>query len=215
MSRSRDGLGRINVGFHGSRSGCLLLLWGKQAVHLQKPPHLPCVGACQEGTVHHHLDAGGRATRLDAAPAQLFGTIATVVSQGPPSYLALTAGGRTSPVPRSSDNQTDSPGDPASRSEGLTHGRVTGSAGRVSQGSRGCQPVIPPAKPSPVLQMVHHNYTTRRESVRWLGRSTDTRSRMAVGRWYALALSEREARKVVSRKAGEGPPPETAERRDS
>ncbi len=54
-----------------------------------------------------------------------------------------------------------------------------------------------------------------RESVRWLGRSTDTRSRMAVGRWYALALSERDARKVVSRKAGEGPPQETAERRAS
>lgn len=40
-----------------------------------------------------------------------------------------------------------------------------------------------------------------RESVRWLARSIDGRSRMDVSRWYAIVLSERSARKAVARRA--------------
>jgi len=43
--------------------------------------------------------------------------------------------------------------------------------------------------------------TTLRESVRWLARSVDTRSRSEVDRWYAIAIAERTARGVVERKA--------------
>jgi hypothetical protein len=53
-----------------------------------------------------------------------------------------------------------------------------------------------------------------RQSVRWLGRTTDPRSRLEVGRWYAMALSEREARRVVARQAARAAPPE-AEREAS
>jgi hypothetical protein len=37
---------------------------------------------------------------------------------------------------------------------------------------------------------------TLRESVRWLARSVDVRSRTDVGRWSAIAMSERAARGV-------------------
>ena len=40
-----------------------------------------------------------------------------------------------------------------------------------------------------------------RESVRWLGRGLDDRSRLAVGRWYAIAVAERDARRVIARGA--------------
>ena len=42
---------------------------------------------------------------------------------------------------------------------------------------------------------------TLRESVRWLARSVDARSRMEVDRWNALALAERASRETVSRAA--------------
>jgi hypothetical protein len=40
-----------------------------------------------------------------------------------------------------------------------------------------------------------------RESVRWLGRGVDPRSRLEVSRWYAIALAERSAREAVARRA--------------
>lgn len=40
-----------------------------------------------------------------------------------------------------------------------------------------------------------------RESVRWIGRSVDGRSTLEVGRWYAIALAEREARRALARRA--------------
>lgn len=40
-----------------------------------------------------------------------------------------------------------------------------------------------------------------RESVRWLGRGIDPRSRSDVSRWYAIALAERAVREAVARRA--------------
>lgn len=40
-----------------------------------------------------------------------------------------------------------------------------------------------------------------RESVRWLGRGMDGRSRMEVSRWYAIVLAERATREAVARRA--------------
>jgi len=40
-----------------------------------------------------------------------------------------------------------------------------------------------------------------RESVRWLARGVDPRSRTDVSRWYAIALSERNARRAVVKRA--------------
>ncbi len=40
-----------------------------------------------------------------------------------------------------------------------------------------------------------------RESVRWLARGVDTRSRSDVSRWYAIALSERDARRAIAKRA--------------
>jgi hypothetical protein len=37
-----------------------------------------------------------------------------------------------------------------------------------------------------------------RESVRWLARTVDSRSRLAVGRWYAIAMAERQARRLAT-----------------
>jgi len=42
---------------------------------------------------------------------------------------------------------------------------------------------------------------TLRESVRWLARAVDTRSRQEVGRWSALAAAERDARRALLRRA--------------
>jgi len=42
---------------------------------------------------------------------------------------------------------------------------------------------------------------TLRESVRWLARSVDARSRSEVDRWYAMAMAERSARGAHRRKA--------------
>ncbi len=54
-----------------------------------------------------------------------------------------------------------------------------------------------------------------REGVRWLARDTDPRSRLHVGRWYALALAEREARRVVARGSAAPGAPDGVERRAS
>lgn len=55
-----------------------------------------------------------------------------------------------------------------------------------------------------------------RESVRWLGRSVDDRSRLAVGRWYAIAVAERDARRVIARRSSpDSEPPGGVERRAS
>jgi len=40
-----------------------------------------------------------------------------------------------------------------------------------------------------------------RESVRWLARGVDPRSSSEVGRWYAIALSERAVRSAITRRA--------------
>jgi hypothetical protein len=40
-----------------------------------------------------------------------------------------------------------------------------------------------------------------RESVRWLGRGIDPRSRSDVNRWYAIALAERAVRRTVAKRA--------------
>jgi hypothetical protein len=40
-----------------------------------------------------------------------------------------------------------------------------------------------------------------RESVRWLARAVDDRSTLSVSRWYAMAISERESRKALARRA--------------
>jgi hypothetical protein len=40
-----------------------------------------------------------------------------------------------------------------------------------------------------------------RESVRWLARAVDTRSRDDVGRWHAIAMAERTARRALERRA--------------
>ena len=54
-------------------------------------------------------------------------------------------------------------------------------------------PAVDPAeRDSTVLRL--------RESVRWLGRGVDPRSPTAVSRWYAIALTERETRRVVARR---------------
>lgn len=42
---------------------------------------------------------------------------------------------------------------------------------------------------------------TLRESVRWLARAVDTRSRDDVGRWHAIAVAERTARSALERRA--------------
>jgi len=42
---------------------------------------------------------------------------------------------------------------------------------------------------------------TLRESVRWMARSVDDRSPLSVSRWYAIALSERECRRALARRA--------------
>lgn len=39
-----------------------------------------------------------------------------------------------------------------------------------------------------------------RESVRWLGRSVDDRSRVELSRWLAIVLSERASRRAISRR---------------
>lgn len=55
----------------------------------------------------------------------------------------------------------------------------------------------------PAADPAEHRSTTLklRESVRWLGRGIDPRSPTAVSRWYAIALSERETRRAVARRA--------------
>jgi len=40
-----------------------------------------------------------------------------------------------------------------------------------------------------------------RESVRWLGRGIDDRSRLDVSRWYAIVMAERDAREAIARRA--------------
>ena len=54
-------------------------------------------------------------------------------------------------------------------------------------------PGEPPDTPKTALKL--------RESVRWLGRGLDGRSRMAASRWYAIVLAERAAREAVLRRA--------------
>ena len=54
-------------------------------------------------------------------------------------------------------------------------------------------PPGPPAQTASGLRL--------RESVRWLGRGLDGRSQLAVGRWYAIAVAERDARRVIARRA--------------
>jgi hypothetical protein len=54
-------------------------------------------------------------------------------------------------------------------------------------------PGDPPDTPKTALKL--------RDSVRWLGRGLDGRSRMAVSRWYAIALAERATREAVVRRA--------------
>lgn len=57
------------------------------------------------------------------------------------------------------------------------------------------EPRVPPDGAGPVAVAL-------RESVRWLARGIDPRSRMDVSRWYAIALSERAIRaSVVDRAA--------------
>ena len=54
-------------------------------------------------------------------------------------------------------------------------------------------PGDPPDTPKTALRL--------RESVRWLGRGLDGRSRMAASRWYAIAITERATREAVLRRA--------------
>jgi len=54
-------------------------------------------------------------------------------------------------------------------------------------------PGRPPETPQTAMRL--------RESVRWLGRGMDPRSRMEVSRWYAIALAERATREAVVRRA--------------
>ena len=53
-------------------------------------------------------------------------------------------------------------------------------------------PGDPPDTPQTTLRL--------RESVRWIGRGLDPRSRMEVSRWYAIALAERATREAVVRR---------------
>lgn len=55
-------------------------------------------------------------------------------------------------------------------------------------------PTAPPAGATPVALLL-------RESVRWLARGMDPRSPGDVSRWYAIALSEREARAAFLERA--------------
>jgi hypothetical protein len=55
-------------------------------------------------------------------------------------------------------------------------------------------PGEPPSGPAGTLLKL-------RESVRWLGRGIDPRSRSDVSRWYAITLAERSAREAVTRRA--------------
>lgn len=52
----------------------------------------------------------------------------------------------------------------------------------------------PPSQRTPVAMRL-------RESVRWLGRGIDERSRIEVSRWYAIAMAERAAREAIARRA--------------
>lgn len=78
--------------------------------------------------------------------------------------------------------------------------RVPGSAMHSREGSRDAwvvsvaDPDGPPDDAGPVV-------ATLRESVRWLARAVDTRSRSEVDRWYAIALAERAARGAGEREA--------------
>ena len=56
------------------------------------------------------------------------------------------------------------------------------------------EPDGPPDDTGPVA-------ATLRESVRWLARSVDGRSRSEVDRWYAIAIAERTARRPGERRA--------------
>lgn len=55
------------------------------------------------------------------------------------------------------------------------------------------EPELPPDAPHAALRL--------RESVRWLTRGVDPRSRADVSRWYAIVLAERAARAAVVRRA--------------
>ncbi|MGE0160094.1 MAG: hypothetical protein AB7T31_11845 [Gemmatimonadales bacterium] len=54
-------------------------------------------------------------------------------------------------------------------------------------------PDRPPGGPAVAVKL--------RETVRWIGRGVDPRSRREVSRWYAIALAERAVREAVSRRA--------------
>ncbi len=56
-------------------------------------------------------------------------------------------------------------------------------------------------EPSPATPPPRGTVGTLRESVRWLARAVDGRSALSVSRWYAIALSEREARRALARRA--------------
>lgn len=56
-------------------------------------------------------------------------------------------------------------------------------------------------EPSPSSPPMRGAVGTLRESVRWLARTIDARSALSVSRWYAIALSERESRKALARRA--------------
>ncbi len=72
----------------------------------------------------------------------------------------------------------------SAESDGSTHAWVVAVA----------DPETPPDAPRSVLRL--------RESVRWIGRTLDGRSRLDVSRWHAIALSERAARKAFLRRTG-------------
>ena len=56
-------------------------------------------------------------------------------------------------------------------------------------------------RPSPSSPSPGGAVGTLRETVRWLARGIDERSALAVSRWHVIALSERETRKALTRRA--------------
>jgi hypothetical protein len=67
--------------------------------------------------------------------------------------------------------------------------------------TRRCGPWVLSIAPEPGGTEPPHPVPALRESVRWVGRTIDGRSRMDIGRWDGLAMSERATMRALQRRA--------------
>ena len=76
--------------------------------------------------------------------------------------------------------------------------------GRWSAGSGpDTAPWVVAVSPPPEAPETDRPVLRLRESVRWLGRTVDDRSRVDLSRWYAIVLSERASRRALARRVAE------------